>query len=317
MFLPDSPLFSSGPVVGVIAVGAVLLLWVLRRMRVRIKYLAWTVVAHGVFILLLGVTMAPSSSSSRALDDDTMVVLMLPPIMREEPQPDEAFVPVATKLRLVLDERVPETAGDESRASRFLGGPTTPGVASARLQAIAPRDDAAELGTIGVPTRRTDFGEIGGASVSALPDQIPSVATDNSATLRALEPRGERAVTDIYERRRPDTRTEVAGPDVERAHELGLPSGYSIGGDVEGRDIRYLPPLPEVQGTDVGTVKVRFYVSADGRVYDVNIIRRSGYPMLEQEARRWVERMQFAPLDPSANPAAQYGEIEIDFSKFQ
>ena len=106
MFLPDSPLFSSGAIVAAIAVGAVLLLCVLRRMRVRIKYLAWTLVAHGAFILLLGVTMAPSSLNPRALDEETMSVVMLPPIVEDEEEPDESFVPLSTKLRLVPLERI-------------------------------------------------------------------------------------------------------------------------------------------------------------------------------------------------------------------
>ena len=316
MFTFDSSFYTSTGALILAAAALVLLMWLLRRMGVRAKYLAWTLAAHVAFIVLLGMSVAPTTLSSKSLTDDAMAVVMLPPLVDQQARPDESFVRPVVRMRVVPPEDLPDNPDDASRASQFLGAPSSQGVANARLQAIAPRDNAAELGAMGVPTRRTDAGEIGGSSISATPRQMTTIADSQSPALVSIEQRGDRAATNMYDRSRADTRVEVAGPDVERSGEIGLPSGYKLGGDVQGREIRYLPPLPEIQGTDAGTVKVRFWVSSDGRVYDVNIIKRSGYPKLEQEARRWVERLQFAPLDPTVSPKAQYGEIEIDFSKF-
>ena len=309
-----NPVGIAGLTVG----AAFLLLWLLRRMRVRAKYLVWTLAAHAAFIALLGLTIAPTSTRPRDIDAETIAVVMLPPLREEvdTPEVERAFVRPATMMPVVPPAALPRADENSSRSLRLLGSQTSPGLASARLDAIAPRESPADFGAFGLPTRRSQAGELRGTSVTASPTEMTEYATGGDQQFIRLSPRGNRVSMQMLEGGRDGTRVDVPGPDVQRTGEIDLPSGYSIKGEVGGREISYLPQAPEVHGTDAGTVKVKFWVSADGRVYDVHIIEKGG-PQLDQAARRWVERLQFSPLDPNANPTPQFGELEMDFSKFR
>jgi TonB family protein len=92
------------------------------------------------------------------------------------------------------------------------------------------------------------------------------------------------------------------------------PGGVNItAGDVQGRMVEYWPEVPEYSGKDVGKVVLKFWVTPQGDVFNVQTKLKAGNPVLEKLAKRFVEEIKFAPLPKRAKQKNQWGEITIDF----
>jgi protein TonB len=63
-------------------------------------------------------------------------------------------------------------------------------------------------------------------------------------------------------------------------------------------------PFAARQRGDQGVVTVRLGVSATGEVTDVEVIATSGYPALDESARRAVQRWRFRPATRDGVPVA-------------
>jgi len=96
---------------------------------------------------------------------------------------------------------------------------------------------------------------------------------------------------------------------------VGEPAGlpFEIRGEVIGRELVYMPPIPEAPGREVGEVVLTFWVTPQGDVYKVQRKKTAGDPKLERIAREWVSRLKFAPLEGRVEQKPQWGEITIKF----
>ncbi|MBM3236564.1 energy transducer TonB [Candidatus Poribacteria bacterium] len=104
-------------------------------------------------------------------------------------------------------------------------------------------------------------------------------------------------------------------PSLGTSRKPGLgPGGVSItAGDIQGRMVEYWPEIPEYSGKDVGKVVLKFWVTPQGDVFNVQTKLKAGNPLLEKLAKRFVEDIKFAPLPNRAKQINQWGEITIDF----
>ena len=84
-------------------------------------------------------------------------------------------------------------------------------------------------------------------------------------------------------------------------------------GDVQGRIVESWPEIPEYTGKDVGKVVLKFWVTPQGDVFNVQAKLKAGNPLLVKLAKRFVEDIKFAPLPKGAKQKNQWGEITIDF----
>ena len=85
-------------------------------------------------------------------------------------------------------------------------------------------------------------------------------------------------------------------------------------GDVQGRIVESWPEIPQYTGKDVGKVVLKFWVTPQGDVFNVQTKLKAGNPLLVKLAKRFVEDIKFAPLPKGAQQKNQRGEITIDFS---
>jgi protein TonB len=87
-------------------------------------------------------------------------------------------------------------------------------------------------------------------------------------------------------------------------------------GELSGRGVmlQITPdyPLRAQQQVWEGTVQVRVYVGADGRVERAVVEGSSGYPALDAAARRAASAYRFTPL-PDGETATQNGVIPFVF----
>lgn len=94
-------------------------------------------------------------------------------------------------------------------------------------------------------------------------------------------------------------------------------SGTGLTGDLGQRRIleQHPPSYPEsAQRMGVeGDVRLRVWVSADGRVSRVEVVRLSGTAEMDRRALESLKRWRFAPLPEGAAPVTQWGEITLRF----
>ncbi|MNL83161.1 Gram-negative bacterial tonB protein [compost metagenome] len=62
-----------------------------------------------------------------------------------------------------------------------------------------------------------------------------------------------------------------------------------------------------------GDVRLRVWVSAEGRVSRVEVVRLSGTSEMDRRAMESLKRWRFAPLPDGTAPVTQWGEITLRF----
>ncbi|RKY05177.1 hypothetical protein DRP77_01720 [Candidatus Poribacteria bacterium] len=110
---------------------------------------------------------------------------------------------------------------------------------------------------------------------------------------------------------------KVYEPTLSLKPKVGSPPGlpFPIRGEVSGRKVEYIPPIPEAPGNEVGEVVLTFWVNPEGYVFKVQRKRTAGSVQLERIAINWVKRLKFAPLPKYVEQKPQWGEITITFRR--
>ncbi|MBO9540646.1 TonB family protein [bacterium] len=104
----------------------------------------------------------------------------------------------------------------------------------------------------------------------------------------------------------------------ESPHRGGsVDSGTGLTGDLgQRRIIEQHPPSYPASAQRLGVegdVRLRVWVSAEGRVSRVEVVRLSGTPEMDRRAVDALKRWRFAPLPDGAAPVTQWGEITLRF----
>lgn len=308
--------FTAYLIAAAIVGGVGVLFYTLRHLKIKYRYLFWTAVAHLLFVtvLSLAVFSEPPSPSRRRME--TIQVVMLPPLPeKEKEEPVSLPLPKATeRIPLQLPSpkfspELPRWTTTTSIASRFLGVPTpSPSSAASSRPSLSPH----EMSAAGVPPFRSDLGELGGVRLDENPSLFSRPLEESSSVLsRSLPPeRNQQRGLLSSMGKTPSTR-----PGTTTGSSVALPKGFSLTGEVKGRALLRVPDPPTVTGTSSADVVIRFWVSPDGRVERIQLLRKAGDPSLERVAQEWVQRLLFAPLPSNADPVSQWGEITVAFRK--
>ncbi|RZI41427.1 energy transducer TonB [Herbaspirillum sp. HC18] len=75
------------------------------------------------------------------------------------------------------------------------------------------------------------------------------------------------------------------------------------------------PPYPRLSRAngDEGTVVLRVMVKADGTAGEVELMRTSGYPLLDESARNTVQGWRFKPATVDGKPVAEWYRLDVPF----
>lgn len=186
---------------------------------------------------------------------------------------------------------LPRTAGADINPDQMFSAPKTRDAEQgerANSNTILPfRDAPNKPGLYGGPIARDTFPEKGNKSTSA--GRIGTPTSKNIAD----------------------------APSLGASRKPGVgPGGIQItGGEVQGREVEDWPDIPEYLGKEVGRVVLKFWVTPQGDVINVQTKLKAGDPQLEKLAKRYVEGIKFASLHKRAKQRNQWGEITIDFTK--
>lgn len=94
-------------------------------------------------------------------------------------------------------------------------------------------------------------------------------------------------------------------------------NGTGMTGDLSQRRIleKVQPSYPEAaRRTGIeGDVRLRVYVSAEGAVGRVDVVKYSGTPEMDKRAIEALKRWRFAPLPEGGSAVTQWGEITMHF----
>lgn len=214
------------------------------------------------------------------------------------------------KATVKTPEKIPEFRGKDV-ISRFLGS-----VEGDQRFRIRPRSPASELNpdqfTLDLSrSRRAVEGIERGADTTLRAREILSPDKERIPIPRRSE--GGKGRISLSPPRGSAT-TRISQPS-SLSPKVGKPAGlpFEIRGEVLGRELVYMPPIPEAPGREVGEVVLTFWVTPQGDVYKVQRKKTAGDPKLERIAREWVSRLKFAPLDRRVEQKPQWGEITIKF----
>ncbi len=88
----------------------------------------------------------------------------------------------------------------------------------------------------------------------------------------------------------------------------------NITGQIAGRKVVFWPELSDKYGgTKGGSAVIKFWVDPAGSVTKVKISKKSGSPVLDRMASKYVEQMRFEELPKNSRHITQWGEIPINF----
>ena len=214
------------------------------------------------------------------------------------------------KVTVEAPEKIPEFRGRDV-ISRVLGA-----IGGDQRFRIRPRSPASELNpdqfTLDLSrSRRAMEGIERGADTTLRVKEILSSDRERIPIPRRSEG-GDSRISVSPPRGRFTTRISQPSSLSPKAGEpAGLP--FEIRGEVIGRELVYMPPIPEAPGREVGEVVLTFWVTPQGDVYKVQRKKTAGDPKLERIAREWVGKLKFAPLDRRVKQKPQWGEITIKF----
>ncbi|MBN1353523.1 MAG: energy transducer TonB, partial [Candidatus Omnitrophica bacterium] len=93
-------------------------------------------------------------------------------------------------------------------------------------------------------------------------------------------------------------------------------SEFKIEGPAGEREIIFRPETFTIQRGLYGdkeehVVRLRFFVSDNGIVYDVKPLISSGYPGIDLQAIRFLKRWRFSPSRSDQDKAAVWGDITV------
>lgn len=304
---------STAYLISVAIVGGIgALLYTLRYLKVKYLYFFWTAVAHLVFVTVLSLAVFSEPLPPSRVRLETIQVVMLPSLPEKEkeesvPLPPSKIIPQQLPPSKLSPE-LPHWTSTTSMASRLLGVPTSlppSSIASSRTNLSPVGTSTGGL----PPLRSSDLGEAGGVQPDGRPSSFPRHLEESSSGWHEPFLSRQRGSSDSSGRVPSAPHGQTTGSSV------ALPRGFSLVGEVKGRALRWVPDPPTTTGTTNAEVAIRFWVSPDGRVERVQLIRKAGDPSLERVAQEWVQRLLFAPLPPNVESASQWGEITVAFRK--
>lgn len=89
--------------------------------------------------------------------------------------------------------------------------------------------------------------------------------------------------------------------------EPSIPASYAA----SNRKPTY-PPISR-RAEEEGTVILRVLVKADGSAGEVNVKTSSGYPLLDESAKKTVKTWRFNPATSNGQPIAEWYEVPVPF----
>jgi len=278
-------------------------------------FLIVALIEHIIIVIALAAAIYTSPPEKNQEENFEVELIDLPPKREKIPEEEEVYITVPkVEEDVSVSDKLPEfqfsrsgsrnlgmpdfdvnlpnlprTAGADINPDRIFSSPKT------RDAEHGPRTDSdTNLPFKDTPDRRGAYG-----GIKAL-DTIPE--------------KGDKRIS----AGRPGTSTSkyvANAPSLGASRKPGVgPGGVNItAGDVQGRMVEYWPEVPEYSGKDVGKVVLKFWVTPQGDVFNVQAKLKAGNPLLEKLAKRFVEEIKFAPLPKRAKQKNQWGEITIDF----
>ena len=279
------------------------------------KFLIFALVEH--IIIVIALSAAIYTKSPEKIQDDKFEVELveLPPNSKKIPEEEQIYVTIPkAEEKIDISDKLPTFQLSRS-GSRNLGTPDF----DVKLPNL-PRTAGADINPDRIfsspKTRDAERGErTDSDTILPLKDAPPRPGLyGGTVALDTMPEKGDKRVS----AGRPGTSTSryvADAPSLGTSRKPGLgPGGVSItAGDVQGRMVEYWPEIPEYSGKDVGKVVLKFWVTPQGDVFNVQTKLKAGNPLLEKLAKRFVEDIKFAPLPKRAKQINQWGEITIDF----
>ena len=202
-----------------------------------------------------------------------------------EPRPAPVPVPDDTKTEMIPEDSVapkpseaPKSGAEEERRSKAPEKGATP--------PMPPQEPVRERPKPELPDKPVLPG-------MGFPDKLPSAPMDREARDRILNP------TDIIDRT-----AREGGKDAEGEESVSMQQ-------VKARYTSYFykfrrqlyqtwtyPKQAAMKG-EQGTVRIKFAIHKDGKITDIQVVRSSGYPDLDNEAVRALRSMGGVPLPDS------------------
>ena len=282
-------------------------------------FLIVALVEHIVIVIALAAAIYTRPPEKIREDRFEVELIELPPKSKKTPEEEQVYITIPkVEENINISDKLPDFQLSRS-GSRNLGTPdfdvnlpNLPRTAGADINPdrifSSPKTRDAERG------ERTD-------SDTTLPLKDAPRRTglySGKAALDTIPEKGDKRVS--AGRSGTSTSRYVSdAPSLGASKKPGLgPGGVTItGGDVQGRMVESWPEIPEYTGKDVGKVVLKFWVTPQGDVFNVQAKLKAGNPLLEKLAKRFVEDIKFAPLSKGAKQKNQWGEITIDFSRNQ
>jgi len=282
-------------------------------------FLIVALVEHIIIVIALAAAIYTRPPEKIREDRFEVELIELPPKSKKTPEEEQVYITIPkVEEKINISDKLPDFQLNRS-GSRNLGAPdfdvnlpNLPRTAGADINPdkifSSPKTRDAERG------ERTD-------SDTTLPLKDAPRRTGlygGKVALDTIPEKGDKRVS--AGRSGTSTSRYVSdAPSLGASKKPGLgPGGVTItGGDVQGRMVESWPEIPEYTGKDVGKVVLKFWVTPQGDVFNVQAKLKAGNPLLEKLAKRFVEDIKFAPLSKGAKQKNQWGEITIDFSRNQ
>jgi len=282
-------------------------------------FLIVALVEHIIIVIALAAAIYTRPPEKIREDRFEVELIELPPKSKKTPEEEQVYITIPkVEEKIKISDKLPDFQLSRS-GSRNIGAPdfdvnlpNLPRTAGADINPdkifSSPKTRDAERG------ERTD-------SDTTLPLKDAPRRTGlygGKVALDTIPEKGDKRVS--AGRSGTSTSRYVSdAPSLGASKKPGLgPGGVTItGGDVQGRMVESWPEIPEYTGKDVGKVVLKFWVTPQGDVFNVQAKLKAGNPLLEKLAKRFVEDIKFAPLSKGAKQKNQWGEITIDFSRNQ
>jgi TonB family protein len=278
-------------------------------------FLVVALIEHVVIVIALAAAIYTRPPERIREDEFEVELVELPPKIEKTPEEEQVYITIPkVEEKITVSDKLPEFQFSRS-GSKNLGMPDF----DTNLPNL-PRTAGADINPDRIfsspKTRDAERGPRTNSDTTLPFKDAPRRAGLYGGTVAsdAIPEKGDKRVS----AGRPGTSTSryvANAPSLGTSKKPGVgPGGVNItGGDVQGRMVDYWPDIPEYTGKDVGKVILKFWVTPQGDVFNVQTKLKAGNPLLEKLAKRFVEEIKFAPLPKRAKQKNQWGEITIDF----
>jgi TonB family protein len=278
-------------------------------------FLIVALVEHIVIVIALAAAIYTRPPEKIREDRFEVELIELPPKSKKTPEEEQVYITIPkVEEKINISDKLPDFQLSRS-GSRNLGTPDFD-VNLPNLPRTAGADINPDRIFSSPKTRDAERGERTDSDTTLPLKDAPRRAGlyGGTVALDTIPEKGDKRVS----AGRPGTSTPryvSDAPSLGASRKPGLgPGGVTItAGDVQGRIVEYWPDIPEYTGKDVGKVVLKFWVTPQGDVFNVQTKLKAGNPLLEKLAKRFVEDIKFAPLNKRAKQKNQWGEITVDF----